>query len=241
MSFIFPIHILRVDQLQKNFGCRTARRLDGEAAPARSRHDQRVEFRESHYEPGDHRVQLTGESAILAAGTPSTGPRGQMGGGNVTGIGSPQRGLESYCSSGRFQWQFVQPVYVGSNQMQKGPPGGASSSVRRDIAFYEKQIGEISADGKMPDYNYALSQIAHEMGHRWSAFVSAKVGDERIALGPTHWARGLQAPVAFPFQRPFEASIMEVAFGRTISMGPTRNWTMITMFRPRVDRTWISI
>jgi hypothetical protein len=29
-----------------------------------------------------------------------------------------------------------------------------------------------------------------------------------IALGPTHCARGLQAPVAFPFQRPFEASIM---------------------------------
>jgi hypothetical protein len=46
------------------------------------------------------------------------------------------------------------------------------------------------------------------MGHRWSAFVSAKVGNETVQLGPTHWARGLQAPVAFPYQRPTEASAM---------------------------------
>jgi hypothetical protein len=46
------------------------------------------------------------------------------------------------------------------------------------------------------------------MGHRWSAFVSAKIGTETIPLGPTHWARGLHAPVAFPFQRPSEASAM---------------------------------
>src|SRR5207253_9088156 len=52
------------------------------------------------------------------AGTPSTGPLG----GNVTGIGALQRGSESYCSAGRLQWQFVQPVYSGSNQMQEQPP-----------------------------------------------------------------------------------------------------------------------
>ncbi len=129
------------------------------------------------------------------AGTPSTGPRG----GNVTGIGAPQRGLENFCSGGRFQWQFIQPVYAGSNQMQKGPPPGLTSTNPRNISFYGPQMGE---------YNYALSQIGHEMGHRWSAFVSAKVGEERIPLGPTHWARGLQAPVAFPYQRPVEASAM---------------------------------
>ncbi len=60
----------------------------------------------------------------------------------------------------------------------------------------------------MPPYMYAISQIGHEMGHRWSAFVSAKVGDETIPLGPTHWARGLQAIVPFPYVRPSEASIM---------------------------------
>jgi hypothetical protein len=46
------------------------------------------------------------------------------------------------------------------------------------------------------------------MGHRWAAFVSADIKGDKIPLGPTHWARGLQAPVAFPYQRPFEASIM---------------------------------
>ena len=60
----------------------------------------------------------------------------------------------------------------------------------------------------MTAYNLAMSQIGHEMGHRWSAFVSAKVKGETIPLGPTHWARGLHAPVAFPYQRPTEASAM---------------------------------
>ena len=60
----------------------------------------------------------------------------------------------------------------------------------------------------MPPYMYAMSQIGHEMGHRWAAFVSAKVGDETIPLGPVHWTRGLQARVAFPYRRPTEASIM---------------------------------
>ncbi len=139
------------------------------------------------------------------AGTPSNGPLG----GNVTGIGATatQRGLESYCTSGRFQWQFIQPVYVGSNQMQERPPDGLTGT-SRDVAFYARQLGERSPDAKMLGYNLAMSQLGHEMGHRWSAFVSAKVNGEIIPLGPTHWARGLQAPAAFPYQRPVEASAM---------------------------------
>lgn len=143
------------------------------------------------------------------AGTPSTGPLGGgPAGGAVTGIGATQRGLESYCSAGRFQWEFVQPVYVGSNQMQERPPDGATSANDHDVAFYDRQLGERSPDGKMLPYNYAMSQIGHEMGHRWGAFVSAKANGETIPLGPTHWARGLQAQVAFPYQRPSEASAM---------------------------------
>ncbi len=138
------------------------------------------------------------------AGTPSDGPLG----GNVTGIGQVQHGLETYCSSGRFQWQFIQPIYVGSNQMQEYPPEGVNTGSDRNIDFYERQLGERSLDGKMLPYNYAMSQIAHEMGHRWAAFVSAKLNGAVIPLGPVHWARGLQAPVAFPYQRPTEASIM---------------------------------
>ena len=143
------------------------------------------------------------------AGTPSTGPLGGgPAGGAVTGIGATQRGLESYCSSGRFQWQFIQPVYVGSNQMQEYPPEATNDSNNHNIGFYMRQLARRTADGKIPPYDYAMSQIGHEMGHRWAAFVSAKVNGETIPLGPTHWARGLQAPVPFPYQRPTEASAM---------------------------------
>ena len=143
------------------------------------------------------------------AGTPSNGPLGGgPAGGAVTGIGATQRGLDSYCTAGRFQWQFNQPVYVGSNQMQERPPGSTAVGSPRDITYYAGQLAEASPDHNMRGYNYAMSQLAHEMGHRWAAFVSAKVGDETIALGPTHWARGLQAPAAFPYQRPYEASMM---------------------------------
>jgi len=138
------------------------------------------------------------------AGTPSNGPRG----GNVTGIGPEQGDLESYCSQGRFQWQFIQPVYTGSNQMQEYPPEGAPVGNDHDITFYTHQIGERTPDGKLLPYDYAMSQIGHEMGHRWGADATAKVNGETIQLGPVHWARGLQAPVAFPYQRPVEASAM---------------------------------
>jgi hypothetical protein len=143
------------------------------------------------------------------AGTPSNGPLGGgPAGGAVTGIGAQQRGLASYCSAGRFQWQFIQPVYVGSNQMQEQPPAGLADTNNRNIGFYMRQLGRSTRDGRIPAYDYALSQIGHEMGHRWSAFVSARAKEEMIPLGPTHWARGLQAPAPFPFQRPTEASAM---------------------------------
>lgn len=141
------------------------------------------------------------------AGTPSDGPLGSTGDA-VTGIGAPQHGLESYCTPGRFQWQYIQPVYVGSNQMQERPPADAPVGDSHDITFYQRQLEEIWQDGKIPPYMYAMSQIGHEMGHRWAAFVSAKVNGETIDLGPVHWARGLQAIVPFPYVRPSEASIM---------------------------------
>lgn len=138
------------------------------------------------------------------AGTPSDGPVG----GHVTGIGQEEHDLASYCTQGRFQWGFVQPVYAGSNQMEEFPPADAPIGDSHDITGYLHQLGEISAEGKMLPYNYAMSQIGHEMGHRWAAFVSAKVNGEVIPLGPVHWARGLQAVVPFPYQRPTEASAM---------------------------------
>jgi hypothetical protein len=143
------------------------------------------------------------------AGTSSNGPLGGgPAGGAVTGIGAEQRDLPAFCTQGRFQWQFIQPVYVGANQMQEYPPDGLAGTDRHNILAYTQQLAERTANGRIPPYDYAMSQIGHEMGHRWSAFVSAKVDGATIELGPTHWARGLQAPVAFPYQRPTEASIM---------------------------------
>lgn len=143
------------------------------------------------------------------AGTPSTGPLGGgPNGGAVTGIGATQRNLAGYCTQGRFQWQFVQPIFVGANQMFEYPPDHVTDSNPRNVTAYTRQLAERTFNGKIPPYDYAMSQIGHEMGHRWSAFVSAKVNGELIPLGPTHWATGLQAPAAFPYQRPVEASAM---------------------------------
>ncbi|HEV2422096.1 MAG TPA: hypothetical protein VGS59_10350 [Candidatus Acidoferrales bacterium] len=144
------------------------------------------------------------------AGTPSDGPLGSTGPA-VTGIGTEQtpQGLASYCTPGRFQWAFVQPVYSGAIQAQEYPPADAPVGDSHDITFYQKQLAEISQDGKMPPYMYAMSQVGHELGHRWAASLAAKVGDETIQLGdPYHWLMGVQAIAPFPYVRPTEASIM---------------------------------
>src|SRR5690348_3874165 len=114
-------------------------------------------------------------------GTPSNGPRG----GNVTGIGTRTNGLENYCSKGELQWMYVEPV--------------STSAV---------QIDERSPDGRMTNYDYAMSQIGHELGHRWAADASAIVNGDTIQLGPVHWATGVHLPAAFPYNRSYEADAM---------------------------------
>jgi hypothetical protein len=114
-------------------------------------------------------------------GTPSTGPRG----GNVSGIGSNTNGLEGYCSQGELQWMYVEPVSTSAVQIQEKSP-----------------------DGRMTDYNYAMSQIGHELGHRWAADARALVNGETIQLGPTHWATGVHLPAAFWYSNPVEADAM---------------------------------
>ena len=144
------------------------------------------------------------------ASTPSDGPVG----GNVTGIGQTQHDqtqavLDTRCTHGRFQLGFAQPVYIGSNEMQDGPPPAAPVGSSHDITFYSRQLEEGSADKKPAPYNYAIGHLGHEVGHRWSAHASAKVNGETISLGPwPHWAPGLQARVAFPYSLPLEASTL---------------------------------
>lgn len=144
------------------------------------------------------------------ASTPSDGPVG----GNVTGIGDTQhdqteRVLKSRCTQGRYQLGFAQPVYVGANEAQERPPDGAPVGSSHDLAFYSHQLAEGSPDGNSFPYNYAVGHLGHEVGHRWSAYVSAKVNGKAISLGSwPHWASGLQTRVAYPYSLPIEASTL---------------------------------
>ena len=144
------------------------------------------------------------------ASTPSDGPIG----GDVTGIGNTEHEqtnqvLESRCTRGRFQLGFAQPVWVGSNEVQEGPPEKAPVGNRHDITFYLRQLAEASSDGKPSPFNYAVGHLGHEVGHRWSAYVSAKINGETVCLGSwPHWAPGLQTPVAYPYSLPTEASTL---------------------------------
>ena len=144
------------------------------------------------------------------ASTPSDGPVG----GNVTGIGNTQHKqtpevLKSRCTTGRFQLGFAQPVYVGSNEAQDGPPQQAPVGTSHDITFYTRRLAEATLDGKPLPYNYAVGHLGHEVGHRWSAYASAKVNGKEVSLGPwPHWAPGLQTVVAYPYSLPIEASTL---------------------------------
>jgi hypothetical protein len=144
------------------------------------------------------------------ASPPSDGPIG----GNVTGIGDTQHEqtpavLKSRCTAGRFQLGYQEPVYVGANEAQPGPPEGAPAESRSTLAFYWDRLREASPDREPPPYNYAVGHLGHEVGHRWAAYVSAKIDGKTISLGTwPHWAPGLESPVAFPYSLPSEASTL---------------------------------
>ena len=142
------------------------------------------------------------------ASSPSDGPIG----GNVTGIGDTQHAqtkpiLESRCTGGRFQLGFAQPIFVGANEMQEGPPDNAPAGNPRSIAFYTRPLAQAAPGVKPRPYNYAVGHLGHEIGHRWSAYAAARVKGQMISLGAwPHWDPGLQARVAYPYSLPVEAS-----------------------------------
>jgi len=135
-------------------------------------------------------------------------------GGHVSGIGDTMHDqsepvLKSRCTKGRFQQGYLAPVYAGADEAQAGPPRGAPADSDRKIAFYSRTLADASRSGKAAPYNYAVGHLGHEFGHRWGAYVTAKVNGETMRLGPwPHWAPGLQAPVAFPYSLPVEASTL---------------------------------
>ncbi len=146
-------------------------------------------------------------------GTPSTGPRG----GDVSGIGTRTSGLESYCSKGELQWMYVEPVSTSAVQFQERSP-----------------------DGRMTDYDYAMSQIGHELGHRWAADASAVVDGDTIQLGPVHWAAGVDLPAAFPYSRPYEADAMG---GSTWKDNGDGTWTQLDRdyYSPAKGYSWLGL
>jgi hypothetical protein len=142
------------------------------------------------------------------ASTPSDGPIG----GNVTGIGDTRRAqtkpfLDSRCTGGRFQLGFAQPIFVGANETQEGPPDNAPAGNPKNIAFYAGPLAKATPNGEARPYNYAVGHLGHEIGHRWSAYVAARVNGQTISLGAwPHWDPGLQSQVAHPYSLPLEAS-----------------------------------
>ena len=146
-------------------------------------------------------------------GTPSTGPRG----GNVTGIGTNTNGLENYCSKGQLQWMYAQPVSTSAVQTQERSP-----------------------DGRMTDYNYAMSQVGHELGHRWAADARAIVNGDTITLGPVHWAAGVNLPAAFTYSNPQEADAMG---GSTWKDNGDGTWTQLDRdyYSPAKGYSWLGL
>ncbi|HKS07210.1 MAG TPA: hypothetical protein VJR92_12955 [Gemmatimonadaceae bacterium] len=128
------------------------------------------------------------------AGTRSVGDIGQR----VTGLGPRMDiGLRSqdFCSQGRLQVTWFQPVWVGAVQAQERAP-----------------------NGNYAGYNMAVAQIGHELAHRWSTRTRAIVKGDTIELrgphdpwgmsGATHWPQSVSTPVPYPYSRTVEASIM---------------------------------
>src|SRR4029078_3550696 len=100
-------------------------------------------------------------------------------------------------------------VCAGAPEPGAGPPPNAPADSDRTIAFYARQLAEAAPDGKPAPYNYAVGHLGHEFGHRWAAYVTAKVNGRTLRLGPwPHWAPGLQTRVAFPYSLPLEASTL---------------------------------
>jgi hypothetical protein len=114
------------------------------------------------------------------------------------------------------------------------PEGGTPSTGPR------VQIQERSPDGRMTDYNYAMSQIGHELGHRWAANARALVNGETITLGPTHWAAGVHLPAAFPYSNPVEADAMG---GSTWKDNGDGTWTQLDRdyYSPAKGFSWFAL
>lgn len=106
---------------------------------------------------------------------------------DVDGIGLPRfSNAAAFCSQGRLQATLVQPIFIDALQATPAGEGGPDD-----------------------DFDYALSQLGHEFGHRWLVNVAAATGSGATALGdPIHWIPELHAPVRYPWAADAAASTM---------------------------------
>src|SRR4029078_11856774 len=110
-------------------------------------------------------------------------------------------GVKTYERRGQLRGVYVEPVSTAAVQSQEGSP-----------------------DGRWKDYNYAMSQVGHELGHRWAADARGIVGTHTITLGPVHWAAGVHLPAAFTYSNPQEADAMG---GSTWKDNGDGTWTQL--------------
>jgi hypothetical protein len=114
--------------------------------------------------------------------TPSTGAIGS----ELRGIGTDgRRAPEGMCSEGRLEVTYTQPVYIDAVYGHERAP-----------------------DGSFENYDRIMSLMSHEIGHRWSAWLTVEMDGRSIPLGPSHWRAGLHAPAAHPYGSETESSTM---------------------------------
>ena len=164
------------------------------------------------------------------AGTPSDGPKA----GNVLGTGEGQHDLKSYCSQGRFQWGYVQPVYVGSNQMQERPPAGAPVGNDHDITFYTHQLEESSLQ---IESSFPTITRCRSSGMRWAIagprLSRQKSTGKQFPSAPCIGREACKLPLHFLISGPRKHRPWAGASGRTTSMERTRNSTTTIMCQRR--------
>jgi hypothetical protein len=109
------------------------------------------------------------------------------------------------------------------------------------VSMAAVQSQERSPDGvRMTNYNYAMSQVGHELGHRWAANARAIVNGDTIVLGPTHWQAGVHLPAAFPYTNSFESDAMG---GSTWKENPDGTFTQLDRdyYSPAKGWSWLAL
>jgi hypothetical protein len=119
-----------------------------------------------------------------------------------TGV-APTATQASFCSNGRLQGALNIPLNIGSTLGTEYAPPNAATPV------YDPWPTRPGGPGA---YDFAMANLSHEFGHRWLGMATARVGNDTIQLGGSHWFPGLHAPTAFPTNQPRASSTMGGSF-----------------------------